>query len=202
MNKIFSVSVGVIILLMAATPLVMAQPWEPKNNPKFETFYVNQQSSLAPYLAALANAKYIPAEENPNLLIIGPYEDQQIASGTINVGDNTYVEGIDYEYTGMSTYQVWRPTGDFFAVYPLGDLMMFKVEYMYDFEDDGEGIDGTIRMRATWLSDDFFSFVTPGSFKITSLEGTGDLQNVNIKATNTVASVGSAHLGIVIGWPE
>ena len=49
MNKIFSVSVGVIILLMAATPLVMAQPWEPKNNPKFETFYVNQQSSLPPY---------------------------------------------------------------------------------------------------------------------------------------------------------
>ena len=73
---------------------------------------------------------------------------------------------------------------------------------MYDFGDEGEGIDGTLRMRATWRSDDFFSFVTPGSFKITSLEGTGDLQNVNVKATNTIAEAGSAHLGTVIGWPE
>ena len=187
---------------MTFTPLVMAQPWEPKKNPKFETFYANQQILLAPYLKALTNAKYIPSEEEPNLLIIGPYEDQQIVFGTIKVGDKMYVEGVDYEYTGMSTYEVWRPIGEFFAVYPLGDIMMFKVEYMYDFGDDGEGIDGTLRMRATWRSDDFFSFVTPGSFKITSLEGTGDLQNVNVKATNTIAEAGSAHLGTVIGWPE
>ena len=201
-NKIFGVSVVLIILSIASTPLVMAQPWEPKNNSKFETFYVNQQASLSPYLAAMANTKYIPSEEKPNLLIIGPYEDQQIVFCTITVGDNIYVAGEDFEYTCTSTYEVWRPTGEFFAVYPLGDLMLFKVEYMYDFGHDGNGIDGTIRMRATWRSDDFFSFVTPGSFKITSLEGTGDLQNVNIKATNTVADVGSAHLGTVIGWPE
>lgn len=190
---------GLITFSMTMIPLVMAESWRPKNNPKFETFEVSQRFNIAPYIIASANPKYIPSEDKPVLLIIGPY-DEQIRECTIKVGETEYVEGVDFNYIGSAVYMVWRPNGILFGgIYPLGDIMMYKVEYTYDFGDDGVGIDGTLRMRAFWISDDFLSFIEPGSFRITSLRGTGDLRTVNIKATNT--GVQSNHEGTVINWP-
>ena len=200
-RKYLALFVVILVCSMVTTQLATARPYEEKNNPKFKTFEVNQRMSLSPYLLAMANPTYIQSENKQLKLIIGPYEDT-IVECTITVDGIEYVEGTDFEYVGCSTYEVWRPNGlSFMDVYPLGDLMAFKVEYTYDFGDDGQGIDGKIDMRATWLSDDFFSFISPGSFKITSMDGTGDLQNVNIKATNAISAVGSSHVGTVIGWP-
>jgi hypothetical protein len=193
--------VAVLVCSIVMTQLAVASPYEEKNNPKFKTFVVNQRMSLTPYLLAMASPTYIQSEDKPLKLIIGPYEDT-IVECKITVDGIEYFEGTDFEYVGSSTYEVWRPNGvSFMGVYPLGDLMAFKVEYTYDFGADGEGIDGKINMRATWLSDDFLTFILPGSLKITSIDGTGDLQNVNIKATNAVSAVGSSHVGTVIGWP-
>lgn len=200
-RKCLALFVAILLFSMLTTQLAMASSYEEKNNPKFKTFEVNQRQSLIPYFAALSNPTYIQSEDKPLRLIIGPYEDQ-IIECSIKVDGIEYIEGVDFDYFGSSTYEVWRPTGEsFMGIYPLGDLMLFKVEYTYDFGEDGQGIDGKINMLATWLSDDFFSFISPGSFKITSIDGTGDLQNVNIKATNGLAAVGSAHVGTLIGWP-
>jgi hypothetical protein len=200
-KKCLALFVVILLFSMLTTQLAMASSYEEKNNPKFKTFEVNQQQSLTTYLIALSNPTYIQSEDRQLRLIIGPYEDQIVAC-KIKVDGIEYIEGVDFDYVGSSTYEVWRPTGEsFMGIYPLGDLMLFKIEYTYDFGEDGQGIDGKINMRATWLSDDFFSFISPGSFKITSIDGTGDLQNVNIKATNGVSAVGSSHVGTVIGWP-
>ena len=152
-------------------------------------------------------------EEANKVVVV--YEEQAIAGYQIRIGEDgpsqrVYNLGEDFTYYGVAKITAWNPIlpyafdpeNPMMTLFLAGTKFHYRVEYMYDFGDDGEGIDGTLRMRATWRSDDFFSFVTPGSFKITSLEGTGDLQNVNVKATNTIAEAGSAHLGTVIGWPE
>ena len=200
LNKKFLVAaVALVVVAMLASPLLgtaEACRWHRKNA---ETFYVDQRFWLTPYLESLANPKYFPSEDNPLVLIIGPYESQ-IRECTINVGETEYVEGVDFEYTGSEIYAVWRPNGTYFGgTYPLGDIMMYKVTYTYDFGAYEGGIDGKINMRAIWISNDFMSFVEPGSIKVTSLQGTGNLQHVKIIATN--AGSESDHTGTVIGWP-
>jgi hypothetical protein len=73
-----------------------------------------------------------------------------------------------------------------------------KVDYIYDFSAVPGGIEGTLRMQSEITGDG-----SPLVFSINSLSGTGDLQNVQIKATSMPQSgtYNFAHNGIVIGWP-
>lgn len=195
-KKVLGIAVALMAVAMLATPMVgTADAWRWQNK-EVETFYVDQRFWPA-WLEALANPIYIPSEDNP-IMLFCPYEDQ-IRECIITVGETDYIEGVDFEYTGSSVYAVWRPDGTYFGPYPLGDIMIFKVLYTYDFDAYEGGIDGKINMLSVWISDDFMSFVEPGSVKITSLRGTGDLRGVKITATNSGTQ--ADHTGTVIGWP-
>jgi hypothetical protein len=69
---------------------------------------------------------------------------------------------------------------------------------MYDFGDGDGGLDGTLTMLALITGNTVFLSEEMKPMWITSLQGTGDFKNVNIKAT----SVAPYHVGIVSGWPE
>lgn len=74
-----------------------------------------------------------------------------------------------------------------------------RVDYMFDFSAIPGGIEGTLTMRAEF---------NQGGRSINSLAGTGDLQNVQIKATasnsfNPATFILTiSHEGIIHGWPE
>jgi len=177
-----------MLVAMLATPIAAAKPWEPKNNDKFESYAV----SLIPNFGAIAGAtiEYIPNEANPNK-IIATWAEEPMTSYIITVDGVPYVLGVDFEYTGVAVKTAigapftTAPTG-----MPVGDnVNHFRVEYMFDFGDGNGGIDGTLKMLAE---------TTNGPMYIRSLQGTGDLQNVQIWATAT----GLTHAGLVSGWPD
>ncbi len=75
-------------------------------------------------------------------------------------------------------------------------MVHMKVDYMYDFSAVPGGIEGTLRMQAILTGDG-----SPLALSINSLAGTGDLQNVMIKATSHLGTP-IVHDGIVSGWQE
>ena len=87
-------------------------------------------------------------------------------------------------------------------LYPSGSRdANHMVDYTYDFSAFANGIEGTLNMRAV--------FNPSGGIAIYSLSGTGDLQNVQIKAAQTGTEVSGGglvltvhHGGYVFGWPE
>lgn len=189
-KKILVIFVALLVLSITLTPFALAKPWNyPKNNDKFKTYSV----SLIPNPIPIANAdvKYIPSEDNPNKAIQSWVEEHIVY--TITVDEVPYNLHTDFEYSGVAVITAF---GAPFTLSPFGtiqgdQLNQFRVEYMYNFSAVSGGIEGTIEMLA--LSKD-------GEMSIRSLRGTGELQNVQIMATNV--GVGLGHVGIVSGWPE
>ena len=186
-NKILVSFTAFLIVAIMLTPLALAKPWTaPKNNAKFKPF-----SAVVVPGASLRVVEYIPSEENPNK-IVNSWVEEPMTAYFITVDTVTYSLGTDFEYTGFAVYTA---IGDEFTPNAFGLLQgdkvnHFRVEYMYDFIDGPSGIDGTLQMLAITSSSE--------GMHIRSLQGTGDLQNVQIQAT----AAGLTHTGIVSGWPE
>ena len=191
-KKILGIVLAFIFLAAMTTPMVLAKPWNPKNNEKFLDFDVVIGFD---YGSAVFNVEQIPSEDKMNKLIVW-WEEVATEAYTITVeGIGTYVCGTDFEYSGVAVYTtigrefVFNPDTGFLV----GDKEInFRVDYMYDFgSDDGnpDTIDGTLEMLAIMSTEEMI---------ITTKRGTGDLQNVVTLAT----AAGLGHDGIVIGWPE
>lgn len=179
---------------MMATPLVAGLSWEPKNNEKFQSF----ETTLT--LAGVTNTeiKYSPSEDAPNKVVISADENMVNYQITID-GSKTYIQGTDFIYSGHLTWVLFDPEMPLAFPYYLTPARMLSldVKYSYTFLP-ASGIEGTINMHAIAKGEIITDLFGPGAMLITSMKGTGDLQNVNIKATNAVGG----HMGTVLGWPE
>jgi len=185
-KKILVIVVALLVCSMMLTPFALAKPWNPKSNEKFETFETILGINIGPIIAAIANPEWV----NPNMVITSWVEVMD--DYTITVDGVDYSLGADFEYSGVA---VRTSIGAPFTTGLFGMLMgdkqnHFRVDYMYDFEIVPGGIQGTIKMLA---------LLTNGPMSIRSLQGTGDLQNVQIQATQ---GEGFTHTGIVLGWPD
>jgi hypothetical protein len=209
-RKMFLAPIIVLLLLIAIAPVMATQPkvWDEKNNDKFETFQVLARGSFSASLNP-NNWQYIPSLEECNKVIVS--WDEVMTAMEIGVDGNTYVMGTDFTYEGRATYIFYDPV--FPSPPPVIPFTIAsrhftsQVDYEYTFLP-ASGIEGTIRMQAIFKEGEPSSFLG-GDYSISSLSGTGDLQNVQIKATtnNTglpphTPSWNIGHWGIVSGWPE
>ena len=192
-KKVLASFAALMILSMTLTPFALARPWNPKNNEKFLDYDVVVGFDPTGIIEAFANPEFVPSIDKPNKMIVS-WEEVATTDYTITVeGIGTYTCGTDFEYSGVAVYTCIGPP------YEPGPLGMpvgshqnkFRVDYMYDFGDGDGGIDGTLSMLANTAQD--------GVMLITSVGGTGDLQNVQVFATSTPTG---NHDGIVIGWPD
>ncbi len=195
-RKIFLATTLVLVVAMLLTPFAVAKSWEPKNNEKFESFAVTA-IGIGP---SNVEIKYSPSEDAPNLVVETADENMQNYQITID-GSKTYVQDVDFTYSGHQTWMLFSPQMPIAAPIYLTPvrMMILDVKYSYTFLP-ASGIEGTIYMHAIAKGETIVDLVSPGGMLITSLDGTGDFRNVNIKATS--AGGGIAHIGTVIGWPE
>jgi hypothetical protein len=182
------------MVAMMLTPLALAQRIELKNNDKFKTFEV--ELTTAP--GDNVEMEFIPSEDNPRK-IIGSH-DENMAEYKITVDGTEYLLGVDFTYTGYASWTIWEPVMPL-VIPPIlspGRMVTLDVKYMYTFLP-ASGIEGTIKMHAKGTSEgSLVNMLINEEMMITSLQGTGDLQNVNIQA---VGGLGPSHRGIVSGWP-
>jgi hypothetical protein len=185
--------------ILLSIPLVAAAQTETKNNDKFQTFQVTATEAFSQTM--LTEHEYIPSIDNINRLVI-TIPDEKLLTCTITIDGHTYRLGTDFAYTGMLVYSFNQPVFNNPKVgllYPSNsNANTTKVEYTYDFSAYPGGIEGKLNMLGEF---------TAGGRHINSLSGTGDLQNVQIKAiaippTVVNGIVNINHEGTVIGWPE
>jgi hypothetical protein len=211
-KKTAVVILGLALLMLGAlaVPVMASQPkvWTEKNNDKFETFQVFGRGSFSASLDP-NNWQYIPSKEQCNKVIVS--WDEVFSAMEITVDGNTYVMGTHFTYEGRATYIFYDPV--FPSPPPVIPFIIAsrhftsQVDYEYTFLP-ASGIEGTIRMQAIFKVGEPSSFLG-GDYSISSLSGTGDLRNVQIKATSNnrdlpphTPSWNIGHTGIVIGWPE
>lgn len=195
MNKKILVSLVVLLILsISLTPLAFAKTWMEKNNEKFEVFQVDLATVLEP-----ANTMVVGPEDAPNKIMFSRVEEMTLYE--ITVGSKTYslAEG-HFQYDGFIVYTVWDPVLPVAIPWILtpGRQVLFDVKYMYTFLP-ASGIEGAIEMHAIGSGESLADVFTPGTMIITSQQGTGDLQNVNIKASGGAVH---GHEGLVSGWPD
>ena len=202
MNRKILLIIAALSAVLLATPLVSAVPWiYPKNNEKFQAYQAVGTFSVLDMV--FGDHEYIPSFEKVNKLIIS--FDEPHLTHEITVGGNTYQLGTDFLMTDCLTNAVfYEPVFDDPAkLLPITpDGYRFEHDLVYwtiDFSAIPGGIEGTLRMQLVATNEE-------NTF-INNLAGTGDLQNVQIKATASVSYVppltlSALHVGIVSGWPE
>lgn len=195
-----------LVLLLAAsmayTSIAQATTYEPKNNEKFDTFNVASSFNIMTWFGG--EKEYIPSIDKVNIYHLS--WNETFISYCITVDSKTYNLGTDFIYSGHVKYTFhnvssWVTTGGLPPyIWPLEKSNTEAVvDYMYDFSAVPGGLDGTIHLRCEMNN--------AGKF-INSLDGTGDFQNVQIKATvdtsppNQGLTYFLLHHGIVSGWPE
>ena len=206
-KKLLGFALAFVFLAMLAAPMVSAKPWNyPKNNPKFEEFGVTFQLNWGEFIAAEYAAT--AGLEDANKLVITNEETMlsyQIRIGEDGPGQRIYNLGEDFTYTGKMTYTVFDPILPYAfnpddlvgTLFVTGRMAHLRIDYMYDFSAVPGGLEGTIKLVAL-VTGNTLMLIGDKPTYITSLQCTGDFQNVNIKAT--VAGLG--HTGVVSGWPE
>ncbi len=188
-----------LLLTLSTIALANAVPGVEKNNDKFQPYSDRATSSFLGVL--LADHEYIPSNESINRLIIN--QDETFMSYNVTVNGRTYHLGKDFAYTGHAVYTFNKPVFNLSSslklLYPVeSQTQTTVVNYMFDFSAFSGGIEGTLQFRA--------EFTQGGQF-INSLAGTGDLRNVQVKATNNPPSLKGliltiSHTGTVQGWPD
>jgi hypothetical protein len=198
MNKKVFVIAALLLALPVLTAMAHATPWTERNNDKFQTYEATGTFSILDFLTA--ERQYIPSFDEVNKMIVsweGPHLTHQIM-----VGGNTYQLGTDFLYTdGLTIEAIYDPVFSDPAKLMPDDYRArnIRVYWTYDFSAFPGGIEGTLRMQLV-APDEKNRFVN-------SLSGTGDLENVQIKATASTSftpptTLNSLHVGIVSGWPE
>jgi hypothetical protein len=199
-KKIISLILICLIVAMSAVTLAKADPLGDKNNDKFQAYAVTAKFSFSKALLS-ADFDWVPSQTKTNVMTIE--YDEQFIQYDITIGTHTYKLGIDFEYAGHAKYVYFEPVfGTTYGLYyPISYRSQYHViDYMFDFSACPGGLEGTLNMRAMFSSNG-------GEMDINSLAGTGDLQNVQIKATHAGASTTKGvttaeHAGYVLGWPE
>jgi hypothetical protein len=199
-RKLLVAVASLFAISIMLTPLAAAKPWNLKNNDKFKTFYVEGSFSVA--IIDAGDKRYIPSFDNVKMFI--QTFEESMATYEITIDEETYtLADGDFTYSGHAKFVYYNPV---FAnpektIVESSSHTIDFVDYMYDFGDDGNGPDGTIKMRYVF---------NKGANNIFSLAGTGDLRNVNIKANawftldylTMPPTMNIFHEGIVSGWPE
>ena len=195
-RKIIVTLVALMAIAMLATPLVSAFPLKEKNNDKFQSYYdTGTYNAIAEIMGA--QVTYIPSFDQVNKIVVEM--DEVFVAYEITVGGSkTYSLGTDFAYEGHTVVTYFAPvfSDETKTVVTGSRATDFKVDYMFDFSAFPGGLEGTLNMHAV--------FTRYGG--ISSLSGTGDLQNVQIQATNLEGSVELPfvtvnHAGWVVGWP-
>lgn len=198
--------IGLLLTLLLSAvsilvPLVAATPLAEKNNDKFQQFAVTATYDIRPYIFVMEHT-YIPSMDQVNKLVISG--EEPFVNYAITVGTNTYTMGQDFTYTGFIKLTYYDPVFEnpnpaVGNKYPSDyRASSFMVDYSYDFSAEPGGLDGVLEVHAVSVN---------GETHITSLKGTEDFQNVEIKATALPATVAIPyitiyHEGWVLGWPE
>lgn len=205
---LLSATIFLLVAILATPVIASAKPWEyPKNNDKFEQYGVTI-SFIFENLVTETYAATAGLDEANKVVIV--FEEQPIAGYEIRIGEEgagqrVYAIGEDFVYSGVGTLTVWNPILPYAfdpanalqTLFLTGEKYHFRVDYTYDFSAIPGGLEGTITMMAL-VSGNSESVLADKPMLITSLQGTGDFANVNIKATGS----GTGHEGIVSGWPE
>ena len=194
--KIITLIFALMLIAMALAPFSVALNWEPKNNTeKFQIFEV----LAAPAKPLNQELEFIPSEEAPNKVVA--IYNENMPKYTIIIGDYIYKLGVDFAYTSSVKLTLWEPTMPLLPALPLTPSreIAFTIKYLLDFSAFPNGIEGTLEMQLIAKGDTIFNCQAPGAMTISSLKGTGDLQNVNIKATS---NGGFTQIGVVSGWPD
>jgi hypothetical protein len=204
-RKILVFAVTLLLLPLCTTMFAQASPIKDKNNDKFETFQVFGHGSFSVSLNP-NNWQYIPSKEQYNKVIVS--WDEVFTGMQIIVAGHIYNWPTDFTYTGRATwifYDPVFPSPPPVIPFSITDFRIrhSQVDYEYTFLP-ASGIVGTIRMQAIIAGQG-----DALSYSISSLSGTGDLQNVQIKATSYTTGLpphtptwNLGHTGTVIGWPE
>jgi len=195
-RKVLVIAVALMAVAMLATPLVSAVPLKEKNNDKFQSYYdTGTYNAIAEIMGA--EVTYIPSFDQVNKLVVEM--DEVFVAYEITVGGSkTYSLGTNFAYEGHAKVTYFDPvfSDETKTVVIEFRAASLKVDYMFDFSAFPEGLEGTLNMHAV--------FTRYGG--ISSLSGTGDLQNVQIQAANLEGSVELPfvtvnHAGWVVGWP-
>jgi hypothetical protein len=202
LNKVGLVLTLILVIVLLSCPLVTAAPLKDKSNDNFQTFHVTFTCNALTWVGG--THEYYPSFEKANRVTISGSET--MLTYDITVGTETYHLGTDFIYTGhfqyvffdvtqwnnYGSYGIWPKTGYFRE-------RQLTVDYSYEFLPASE-LDGTIYFRAVAVEGHY-------GMMIASLYGTGDFEDVQIRATNGgEGNVGPIytvyHDGWVIGWPE
>ena len=200
-RKVLGFAVVLLAVAMLATPMVQAVPGAPKNNAKFQTWHYEKTNNFVLGFIVLGDHQYIPSFEKVNRLIISsPFG---FLTYEITVGSTTYYQGVDFDCVDTFTVASFnKPVFDQpEKLYPSeSQTSLLKVYTTFDFSAYPGGIEGTLQMQ---------EIGNAGVTKTSSLEGTGDLQNVQVKAVYAVAGFDDVtgvltvvDDGTVIGWPN
>ena len=195
-RKILGTAVVLMAVAMLATPMVgTAQAWGWRcRGGETQDFNV---TLLPDYQGFFANTKssFFPSETDPCLAIFKATE--VLAEYTITVGENDYVLGEDFEYSGTMMSIVYKPYLPYAGTFTVGERAVWSWLYQYDFSAGSSGLEGKLCLYAylKWESG------IPTESDVTVIWGTGDFRCVKIDATIDVLA-GGAHVGTVTGWPE
>jgi hypothetical protein len=208
-RKISVFTVLLLTLFMSTVMLAQAVPLKEKTNEKFKTYTVASTFNILENLFAnpttlRAEYNYIPSLDNCQKLTVAYNERFRACSITID-GIHTYVMGQDFKYTGYVVWTFFKPefNSPLMGIYWPSSSRdgSHIVDYTYDFSYYQGGLEGVLNMRAI--------FNPSGGIAIYSLSGTGDFQNVQIKAMQTGTDLADGgltltvhHGGYVFGWPE
>jgi hypothetical protein len=169
---------------LLATPFVSAVPGAPKNNGKFLTWHYTKTVNFVLDVIVGGDHQYIPSFEDVNRLVIST--DAGFLSYEITVGSNTYYQGVDFDCVDVfSTMYFIKPVFDNPAqLYPAESQSSgLRVDTTFDFDAYPGGIEGALHIREIGAA----GAEEGGATYTFSLEGTGDLQNVQVNAVYAVA---------------
>ena len=205
MNREILLTVLALAFVLLATPFVSAVPGAPKNNSKFQTWHYEKAVNFGLDIIVGGEHVYIPSFEEVNRLVIS--SDAGFLSYEITVGSNTYYQGVDFDCVDVfSTMYFNKPVFDNPAqLYPTESKSSgLRVDTTFDFNAYAGGVEGTLHIREIGAA----GAVEGGATYTFSLEGTGDLQNVQVNAVYAIAGFDDVtgvltvvDDGTVIGWP-
>lgn len=200
--RMMTLLIGVtLIAVLLLTPFAVATPLTEKNNEKFQSFSVVGTFNFArAYFGG--DHYYYPSIDNVKKMVIE--FNEQMLTYVITIGGNTYNLGTDFTYTGHATFTYFDPVftlpAPYTMLYPTSSRGQYHAIIDYSYAFSTSTIQGTINMQCV---------VNEGGFYINSLSGTGDLQNIQIKAQvtgniydSTTYMITIFHDGLVAGWPE
>ncbi len=198
-RKAIVIVLAVSLLITPMFSLAYAVLGAPKNNEKFQTWHYEKKMNFYNDVIFGGEREYYPSFENPNRMVLTATEHYTYFVITVN--GHTYTMGVDFDVEGQVKFAFNNVSFTSPAkLYPSSSKTdLAKVELFLDFSAYPGGIEGTLHI---------LEMGTQAGTSTTSLEGTGDLRNVQVMAVWAAAGLSQEGIltvvddGTVIGWPE